>query len=134
MVSVGSLCPSSMRETVEVGTPALAASARRESPALDRASRRTAALSDIGVAYTQPPIDFKFQNLELPEWIETTRTERIGMSWVSARFKLRQTWRTRVDMVLFHAFEMSFGCQCEPGENGPIGPQSTDLHRTIHRV
>lgn len=53
MEIVGSLVPSSMRETVEVGTPALNASERRDNPACVRASRTRPAAVDIGVAYMQ---------------------------------------------------------------------------------
>jgi hypothetical protein len=52
IVNVGSLDPASIRETVDVGTPALAASALRESPARSRACR-TSSLALTLVAYMQ---------------------------------------------------------------------------------
>lgn len=52
IVSVGSVDPASMRDTVEVGTPALAASALRDSPASCRA-RLTSSPASMLVAYMQ---------------------------------------------------------------------------------
>ncbi len=53
--SVTSVSPFSMRETIEVATPARAASARRDRPAPVRAEHRIAPPEQsVGVAYTQP--------------------------------------------------------------------------------
>jgi len=52
MVTVGSLDPASIRETVDVGTPALAASALRDSPASSRA-RLTSSPALMLLAYMQ---------------------------------------------------------------------------------